>query len=305
MSPTGTFGAIEAGGTKFVCALGDAKAHVLARETVPTTTPASTLKAVAEFLDAAQQRHGAMLTLGVGCFGPLLGAGRHGGFERIGRTPKPGWSGLAIRDELEARLGVPVAMDTDVNCALRAEAALGAGRGRAHMVYLTVGTGIGGGLLLQGRPTYGSGHPELGHVLLPKLPQDEGFAGVCPFHGDRCAEGLASGPALAARAGGDASLLPPEHPLWQLEARYLAMLCHNLLLTTAPELIVLGGGVMQQRQLFPLIHQRLAESLAGYARVHDDGFDAEAVVVPSALQGDAGILGALIVAQELHARAPR
>jgi fructokinase len=216
----------------------------------------------------------------------------------ITTTPKPGWERTDVAGRLKRDLGVPVAFDTDVNAAALGEARWGAARGLESFVYLTVGTGIGGGGLLGGRPMHGLVHPEMGHLLLPRDRQADPFPGVCPFHGD-CLEGLASGPALLARWGQPAERLPEGHPAWSLEAHYLALAVVNFVCTLSPQRLILGGGVMDQAHLFPLIRREVAALLNGYIRAEEilDGIDS--YIVPPGLGSRSGRLGALAMAEQL------
>ncbi len=290
-------GGIEGGGTKFVCAISDEHLNILEEGVFPTRSPEETLLDIHAFFLEHQRRLGPLAAYGVGSFGPLRQAPGGGAFVGIGNTPKPGWSGFPLRGSLEELLGGPVVLDTDVNCALRAELAIGAARGRRHVVYITVGTGIGGGICVDGRLINGAVHPEIGHMLIPKLKDDQGFEGICPFHGDRCVEGLASGPALAKRLGMPAQACPPDHPIWDLQAAYLAVLCHNLIQTLSPEMIVLGGGVMAQEGLLIKVRRALRDSLAGYCASEATLALSDEVVTAPALQGRAGVLGALMLAR--------
>lgn len=282
-------GAVELGGSKVLCAV--AEGDIIVAETrVPTSTPELTQAAVTAFF--APYR-GALLALGVASFGPLeLRAGER--FGALLTTPKPGWSGTPLRAALERELGVRVAIDTDVNAAALAEQRLGAGRGADPCVYVTVGTGIGVGIQLRGGPLHGLLHPELGHLPAPPLCDSPG---VCVFHG-RCIEGVASAPALRARAGEALEVLADDHPLWQLEARYLAHLLVAVVLAYAPARIVLGGGVLQRRGLLERIREQLGPLLAGYiprAELTPSGL--ERYLVPAQLEPRAGLIGALLLAQ--------
>jgi fructokinase len=295
-------GAIEAGGTKFVCAIGVPGAGVKHDATFATTTPQQTLALAADFFANAAARHGAIRAIGIGSFGPVhvrRGEPRYG---HIARTPKPGWEGVDILGEIQRRTAIPAAIDTDVNCALLGEHAHGAGAGYDDLVYVTVGTGIGAGVLVGGKLAYGFAHPEVGHMLVAKCAEDAAFAGSCPFHADRCLEGLASGPALRKRWGTSADTWPIEHPGWALQARYLAVLCANLLLTTAPRRIILGGGVMQQHHLFAAIRSSVHALLHGYIDFAAHGVDLDSAIVPPHLGARAGIVGALELARR-HAAA--
>lgn len=255
--------AVEGGGTKFVCAVGHGPDAIVDRVRIPTTTPDETLARVIDFL--APHRP---VAVGVGMFGPLVldeSAGERRG--STSKTPKPGWDHVPVRARLEEALAAPVVVDTDVNAAALAESLFGDPPGLDPLVYLTVGTGIGGGVVVGGKPLHGLMHPEVGHVRVPPMPLADGtfdpFAGVCPFHG-RCLEGMASGTALNARVGGGAEGLAEDHPAWELEARYLAHGLAALVLILSPRRIVLGGGVMANAHLFPRIRRALSDELAGY-----------------------------------------
>jgi fructokinase len=205
---------------------------------------------------------------------------------RITNTPKRGWRDVDLAGEVGKALGVPVGFDTDVNAAALAETEWGAARDVKSCLYLTVGTGVGGGAIFGGKPLDGLLHPEMGHIRIPT----DSFPGVCPFHGN-CLEGVASGPAIAARWGRPASELPPEHPAWELEARYLAFAAANFFFTLGPARMILGGGVMHRRQLFPMIRDEFAKLVNGYLEVP------EGYIVPPELGDRAGVLGALLLAR--------
>src|SRR5688500_5656056 len=244
-------GGIEAGGTKVVCAVGTGPDDVRAEARVPTTTPAETLGRVVAFF-AEQAARAPLAALGVACFGPIDLDPRSPTFGWITTTPKPGWRDVDVVGPLRAALRVPVAFDTDVNAAALAEQRWGAGQRLGTLVYVTVGTGIGGGAVVDGRPLHGLVHPEMGHVRVPHDRARDPFDGICPAHGD-CWEGLATAPAIAARWGRPPETLPDDHPAWALEARYLALGLANLVLTLSPERVVLGGGVMARAALYPLV----------------------------------------------------
>jgi fructokinase len=272
-------GGIEAGGTKWVCAVGTGPDDLRAATTFPTAGPAETLGRAAEFFE----REGPVAALGVGSFGPLDLAGG-----TIASTPKPGWSGADVAGELRRRLGVPVALDTDVNAAALGEHRWGAARGLDTFAYVTVGTGIGGGLMAGGKLLHGLAHPEVGHVRIPHDLAADPFPGSCPFHGD-CWEGLASGPALEARWGLPAEELDDE-AAWALEARYLALGLVAVIAVLSPRRIVLGGGVLRRAGLLELVRDEVAELLNGYVPAPE--------LVPPALGARAGVLGALALAAE-------
>jgi fructokinase len=278
-------GGVEAGGTKFVCAVGHGR-EVTAETRIPTTSPAETIAGTIAFF----KDHGPLAALGIASFGPVDLDPRSSTYGFITTTPKPGWAHTDVVGPLRRALGVPVAFDTDVNAAALAEHRWGAARAAGSVVYITVGTGIGGGAVVNGRAVHGLVHPEMGHVLIPHDRIADPFAGACPHHGD-CWEGLASAPALAARWSAPPESLPDDHPAWTLEARYLALGLANVILTLSPERVVLGGGVMARPSLLPLVRANVAELIAGYVRTAD--------VVAPALGEHSGVLGALALAQDV------
>ena len=292
------YGAVEAGGTKFVCAVGTGPDDLRAEVRFPTTTPGETIGRAIEFLSEQGAAHGPLAAVGIASFGPVDLDRGSPTWGQVTTTPKPGWAQADLAGPVAAALGVPVAFDTDVNGAALGERRWGAARGLDTFVYVTVGTGIGGGGMVGGELMHGLVHPEMGHMLLPRDPAADAFEGCCPFHGD-CLEGLASGPAIAARWDRPATELPPDHPAWALEAEYLALMCANLTVVLSPQRIVLGGGVMEQRQLFPAIRRRLQERLAGYVQSPAILEDVDAYVVPPGLGSLAGVLGALALAKRL------
>ena len=284
-------GGIEAGGTKFVCAVGRPPA-IQAIERFPTQDPKRTLARAADFFASQRQLPRAV---GIAAFGPGGCSPRQQDVRvyhqhaqsRVG--PHGTWPGALVR-----ALGGPVGFDTDVNGTAIAEHRWGAGRGAEVLLYLTVGTGIGGGALVRGLPVHGLMHPEMGHLFLPRAEGDT-FEGICPFHGD-CLEGLATGPALAARWGQPAETLPPDHEAWALEAHYLAYAVTNLILAYSPRRVILGGGVMQQTHLFPAIRERVLRHLAGYLNLPAITQHIDTYIVPPELGSDAGVLGAMALA---------
>lgn len=283
------FGAIEAGGTKFVCAIGNSREGSLRTATIPTRAPEATFADVAAFFCEAGEL-GPLSGIGVGSFGPVRVDPEAADFGTILRTPKPGWEGFNVLDGLRAFTDVPLALDTDVNTAALAEAAL-AGPGIRHLAYVTVGTGIGVGIVQHGRTLHGFAHPEMGHILVRRHPLHGDFPGHCPFHGD-CLEGLAAGPAVARAWDLTPSQIAEDHPFWEVEADYLAQLCMTLFLTTAPDRIVFGGGVMKQERLFPRIRARTLELLAGYLQGADTLAALETRIVPPASVEPSGLIGA-------------
>ena len=288
-------GGVEAGGTKFVCVAGSSAEHILSEARFPTRSPEETLAAATGFFSDFASSQSRLEALGIASFGPieLRRSKRDYGF--IKSTPKPGWSGTDIAGHFYKGLGLPVGLDTDVNGAALGEGRVGAARGLSTFVYVTVGTGIGGGAVINGKVARGLVHAEMGHVVVPRLPGDD-YPGGCDFHGD-CLEGMASGPALAARwgrpaeelAGGDLS------DAVELEAFYLAAGLRNVIYTIAPERIVLGGGVSQLPNLLTRIRARLQQTLAGYPSLVEH--EAADFVVGAALGGRAGATGALVLAE--------
>ncbi|HXR23744.1 MAG TPA: ROK family protein [Candidatus Binataceae bacterium] len=296
------FGAVEAGGTKFVCAIGDQEGRILIEERFPTTDPDATIAQLIACLRRQSGEIGPLSAIGLGSFGPieLRRDARHYG--SILKTPKAGWTGTDLAGALARAFSCPIGFDTDVNAAALAEHRWGAAQDVLDLVYLTVGTGIGGGAIASGKPIHGLMHPEVGHMYPRRNPADLVFAGVCPFHGD-CLEGLASGPAIIARSGKPLDRLDATDPQWAIEADYLGQLCAQLVLTVSPRRIVLGGGVMNQQRLFPLIRRRLQHWLGGYIdREEVLGFIDEYVVAPG-LGAQAGVLGALALALDATAGA--
>jgi fructokinase len=250
-----------------------------------------------EFFQKKSQHDGLPAAFAVVTFGPVdLRDPASPGYGAIMKTPKAGWEGAHWLNPLrEAFPDRPLFVDTDVNGAAFGELTWGAGQGLSDLIYITVGTGIGGGVIAGGRPVHGLLHPEIGHIRFPRNPDDD-FAGVCPFHGD-CLEGLASGPALKTRWGQPAESLPSDHPAWSFHADYLARACANLACTVSPQRIILGGGVMQQDFLFPMIRERLLDRLNGYLDVPEITEQIDRYLVPPGLGQDAGLLGAVALAQ--------
>lgn len=283
-------GSIEGGGTKFVCAVIDEDNQILAETRVPTTDPEQTLEACLGFFRQQESLIGKLAALGIACFGPLDAQPSSPTYGKILATPKAGWAFANIVRPFEEGLGIPVGFDTDVNGAALAESLWGAGKGLSDLVYFTIGTGIGGGAMVNGELLHGLMHPEMGHVRLPRLAGDEGFAGVCPFHRD-CFEGLANGPAMAARWGQLAETLEQGHPAWELEAGYIALALQGVICTLMPQRIILGGGVMSAGFLFPMIREKTLQYLNGYIRSSAILDGIEEYIVPPGLGTRSGILG--------------
>ncbi len=288
------FGGVEAGGTKFVCALGDGMGTIHDFVRFPTTSPAETLGRTVHFF----QQRAPIEALGMGSFGPIDLDLRSPTYGSITTTPKPGWAGTNLVHALREHFDVPIAFDLDVNAAAMGECLFGAGQDVESLLYLTIGTGIGGGFVSEGQLLHGLVHPEMGHLHVRRLPGDR-FAGTCPYHGD-CLEGLVAGPALAARTGGDAALLPDSHPVWDLVAAYVGEALAIFVLLLSPQRIVLGGGVMERLHLFPGIRRRLRETLAGYVKHAALEDKVDHYVVPPALGSRPGVLGALALARRLR-----
>lgn len=291
-APLPLFGCIEAGGTKCVLGVATGPEAVLRTARVPTTSPDQTIGAALDFFRAAAADFGAFAAFGIASFGPVELDLRSPGWGRIGDTPKPGWSGADMAGPFERAFGCPVGFDTDVNGAILAEHLWGAAQGADVAVYVTVGTGIGGGAIVAGRPVHGLRHPEMGHMLPRRHPDDLDFAGICPFHGD-CLEGLASGPAILARWGMSLSELPPGHPGPAIIADYLAQLVVAQQAILSPRRIVFGGGVLATPGLLDRVRARARALGSGYF-----GDDSGLIVAPG-LGERAGLLGALALAQRV------
>ena len=290
------YGAIEGGGTKFLCAVIDQNNTILANERIATTTPGETLSACLKFFIQSEFAY-SLSALGIACFGPLDPNPNSVNYGKILATPKPGWANTDVVGFFEEELEVPVGFDTDVNAAVLAEAKWGAGAGLSDVVYYTIGTGIGAGAMVNGQLLHGMAHPEMGHVRLHHDLIKDPYAGGCPFHSD-CFEGLASGPAIEARWGVPATELPPDHPAWKLEAEYIALALQGLICTLSPQRIILGGGVMTQRQLFPLIQEKIVRYLNGYIQTKEILEGIEEYIVPPGLGTQSGILGAKALAED-------
>jgi fructokinase len=288
------FGGIEAGGTKFNCLVGRSPDEVLAQIRVPTTSPAETLGPVIEFF-LPFVRAGKIGSIGIGSFGPCDLTPGSSTFGFITSTPKPGWQNTDVVEPIRSALGVEVAFDTDVNAAALGEFTWGATIGRDPSLYLTVGTGIGGGLIIGGRPLHGLHHPEMGHIRIPHDRVRDPFPGTCPFHAD-CFEGLASGPAIQQRFGRRGETLADDDAFWPLEAEYVAAAVSNYILVASPSRIVLGGGIMQREFLLPLVRQAVMRLLAGYVDHPAIAYGIDQYIVPPGLGQRSGMLGAIALA---------
>jgi fructokinase len=290
------YGALEGGGTKFVCAAGTGPEDVRDEVRFATTAPDETLEQAAAFF----RRH-AVSALGLACFGPLDLNPASPDFGSITATPKAGWAGTNLLRWFREHFDLPVALDTDVNAAAIGEYTWPAeSRGIESLVYFTIGTGIGAGLVLNGRIVHGLTHPEAGHFHLPHDWKADPYPGNCRFHGD-CFEGLACGPAITARWGQPADSLPDDHPAWELEAGYIASALTAVITLVSPQRIVLGGGVMERHQLFPMIRSRVRALLNGYVASPVIAGSLEDYIVPPALGRRSAILGAMAMAKALDA----
>lgn len=279
-------GAIEAGGTKFVCGIGDEHGKIEDQTSFPTGHPDQTLPKVIEYFQNRQVE-----AIGIGSFGPVDLRPDSPTYGCVTTTPKPGWANFDLLGTLKQTFAVPFGWDTDVNAAVYGEVKWGAAQGLSNCLYMTVGTGVGLGIYSEGKLVHGLVHPEGGHVLARRHPEDE-FAGVCPYHGD-CLEGMAAGPALEARWGKKGHELPADHRAWEMEAFYIAQSLTDAILLLSPQKIILGGGVMQQTQLYPLIREAVLRNLNGYVSSSAILEHMDEYIVAPGLGQQAGLCGAL------------
>ncbi|WP_214700018.1 ROK family protein [Exiguobacterium sp. s57] len=282
------FGAIELGGTKIVCGVGTETGDIIRHVSIPTTDPKETMASVFEFFEGET-----IEALGVGTFGPVDLNRDSETYGHITTTPKVKWANYPLYEVLKAHFQVPIVFDTDVNGAAFGEMTFGGATDVSSCLYMTVGTGIGAGAVIDGELVHGMGHPEMGHVIVRRHPEDMSN-GVCPYHGD-CLEGLASGPAIEARHGKKAHLLDPTDPAWDIEADYLAQALVNIALILAPERMILGGGVMKQSHLFPKVREAFRQKMNGYIQ-NPYVNELETYIVPPTLGDFAGLKGALALA---------
>jgi fructokinase len=290
------YGAIEGGGTKFVCAVGTSAQDVLDTVVLPTASAASTLAACVEFFSTAERKFGPIAAFGFGCFGPIDLRSHEPSHGQMLATPKAGWSGVDLLGPLRSRFAAPVSIDTDVSVAALAEWQLGAGRGLGSIAYVTVGTGIGGGVAPHDLKTRRLMHAEMGHILVRRDPRDQGFPGVCPFHGD-CLEGLASGPAIQARWHCQLDALPPHHEAWSIIGGYLGQLVATIALMVSVERVVFGGGVMANGLLLPHVRAAAVSVLKGYLEPLSRPEAIASYVCGPQLGTRAGITGAFLLAE--------
>jgi fructokinase len=289
------FGGIEAGGTKFVCAVGSGSGDIRAEIRFPTTQPDETIQQAIDFFQAQIAKFGPLAAIGIASFGPVDPNPASATFGQITTTPKPGWAQTDLVGPIQQTFNIPIGFDTDVNGAALAEGRWGAAQGLENFIYLTIGTGIGGGGVVNGRLLHGLIHPEMGHIPLPHDWENDPYNGRCPYHGD-CFEGMAAGPAIEERWQSKGQHLPPNHPAWELEAHYIALALRSFICTLSPQRIILGGGVMAQSQLFPLMRQKTKATLNGYLQSAAILDHIESYIVPPKLGHRAGVLGAIALA---------
>lgn len=285
------FGALEAGGTKMVCAIGDENGNILERVSIPTGTPADTMPPMIDFF-----RNKGISALGIGCFGPVDLDRKSPTYGYITSTPKLAWQNYPIVAEFEKALGVPVGFDTDVNAAALGEATWGCTRDVENSIYVTIGTGVGVGVIASGKPYHGMIHPEGGHILLNRHPDDPMVGSACPFH-ENCMEGLAAGPSLEKRWGVKGAELSARAEVWEMEAYYIGQAVTNYIMMLSPQRIILGGGVMHQPCLLPLVRREVAKQVNGYIR--GKGMDdLETYIVGVSLNDNQGAMGAVKLAMD-------
>ena len=283
-------GALEAGGTKMVCAIGDENGNVFEQVSIKTETPEITMPKLIEYFKDKD-----IEALGIACFGPVCLDKNDPKYGYITSTPKLAWKDYDICGAFKKEFNIPVGFDTDVNGSCLGEATFGAAKGLKNVIYLTIGTGIGAGEYVDGRLLHGNLHPEAGHMLMRLHPEDT-YKGKCPYHGT-CFEGLAAGPAIEARWGKSAKELSDNSKVWEMEGFYIAEALVTYILTLAPEKIILGGGVMHQTQLFPIIRKNVVEMLNGYLDTKELK-DIDNYIVPAGLNDDQGIIGCLILGRD-------
>lgn len=292
MNNTKLFGGIEGGGTKFNCAVGNSPETIVAEARFPTTTPEETVGQVIEFFRPYADQ---MESIGLGSFGPFDVDSASPTYGYITTTPKPHWGNVNILGMLHEKIDLPIAVEMDVVVAGLGEAKWGASKNDSHSLYLTIGTGIGGGYIVNGKPMHGLTSLEMGHIRIPHDLEQDQFGGACPYHGD-CFEGLAAGPAVQRRLGERGETLPDDHPFWTIEAGYIAQALVNYILTQAPQRIIIGGGVMQKSLMFPSVRRKVQELLNGYINHPMILEHIEEYIVPPVLGGRSGVLGAIALA---------
>ncbi|HOO28843.1 MAG TPA: ROK family protein [Lachnospiraceae bacterium] len=283
------FGALEAGGTKMVCAVGLEDGTILEQVSIPTKTPGETIPHIIEYFKDKE-----IASLGIGAFGPVDVNKTSETYGRILDTPKLAWQRYDLVGDLKAALNIPIELDTDVNGSCLGEVTFGCAKGLSTVIYITIGTGVGVGVAINGNLLHGMLHPEAGHIILKKHAEDS-YEGHCPFH-KTCFEGMASGPAIEARWGEKAVSLKDRPEVWEMEAYYIAQALTSYIFTLSPEKIILGGGVMHQEQLFPMIRKKTLELVNGYINTKQLR-DIDHYIVPASLQDNQGIMGAIQLAK--------
>ena len=291
------YGGIEGGGTKFVCAIGTGPNDIRAETRFETTSPQATMSQAVDFFKQQENKFGKLASIGFACFGPLDPNPDSPTYGHILPTPKPGWTNANVVGILRSAFDIPITFDTDVNGAALGESRWGIGQGLKTFIYLTIGTGIGGGVYLEGKLLHGLLHPEMGHIPLPHDKTKDPFDGVCPFHGD-CFEGLASGVAIEKRWKQPGATLPPEHPAWDLEADYISRALAIYAYIISPQRIILGGGVGQLSHLLPRIQKKTRELINGYIKSSVILENIETYIVNPGLGNLSGVLGALALAEQ-------
>lgn len=290
------YGGIEAGGTKFVCAIGSNPEDLQNEVRFETTSPKETIKRTLEYFKEQNLKE-KLLSIGIGAFGPVELNRDSSNYGFITSTPKPGWNNINIYGLIKEELKIPVGFNTDVNAAALGEYEWGAGQGLNNFIYLTIGTGIGGGAIINGRLLHGLQHPEMGHIFIPQDIKADPYKGNCPFH-KNCFEGLASGPAMKNRWGKSPEDLNKNHKAWDLEVQYISLALTNYICTLSPERIIIGGGIMEQKNLLPLIHSSVKKMLNNYIHMEEFTDNIEKYIVLPSLGKKAGILGALVLAKK-------
>lgn len=283
-------GALEAGGTKMVLAVGDENGNIFEQVSIKTETPEITMPKMIDYF-----KNKNIEALGIGCFGPICPDKKSGKYGYITSTPKLAWANYNIVGAFKEALNVPIGFDTDVNGSCLGEATFGCAKGLSNVVYLTVGTGIGAGILVEGNLLHGNLHPEAGHILLRRHPEDK-YEGKCPYHKD-CFEGLAAGPAIEERWGRKGTELAGDDKVWEMEGYYIAQALTTYILTLAPSKIILGGGVMHQTQLFEIVRKNVTEMLNGYLDTPELK-DMDNYIVPAGLNDNQGIIGCLVLGRD-------
>jgi fructokinase len=294
------YGGIEGGGTKFVCAVGSGPQDIRDISRIDTTSPDETIDRLIKYFKEYNKKE-RLSAVGIGSFGPVDLNRRSPTYGYITSTPKNKWQNTNLFGKIREALDIPVGFDTDVNAAALGEHQWGAARGLTNFVYLTIGCGIGGGGMINGKLLHGLLHPEMGHIFIPHDRKEDPYEGVCPFHSD-CFEGLASGSSIKARWGKKGEELIENHPAWELEAKYISLALINYVCTLSPQRIIVGGGVMKQKKLLPLVHKRVKEKLNDYIRVPEITGDIEKYIVLPELGDKAGVLGAIALAKREYGK---